>query len=109
MVYRVANGERRQAERERQVRGGGDLTGFSRASWQTAMRSTASFRRIKPEHRAVIVLHHYLGFSDDEAGEALGVPAGTVKSRLHRATAAMRAELEADARRDMRVGARSLR
>ena len=51
----------------------------------------------------MIVLHHYLGFSDQEAGEALGVPAGTVKSRLHRATAAMRAELEADGRREVPV------
>src|SRR5215212_4410931 len=24
------------------------------------------FRRLRPEHRAVLVLHHYLGFSDDE-------------------------------------------
>jgi DNA-directed RNA polymerase specialized sigma24 family protein len=30
--------------------------------------------------------------------EVLGVPAGTVKSRLHRATQAMRAALQADAR-----------
>ena len=67
------------------------------------------FRRIKAEYRAVIVLHHYLGFTDQEAGEALGVPAGTVKSRLHRATAAMRAELEADGRRDVSVVTRSLR
>ena len=57
------------------------------------------FRRLKAEHRAVLVLHHYLGFSDDEAAEALGVPRGTVKSRLNRATAAMRAVLDADARR----------
>ena len=56
------------------------------------------FRRIRPEHRAVLVLHHYLGFTDDEAADALAVPPGTIKSRLHRATAALRAELEADAR-----------
>jgi RNA polymerase sigma-70 factor (ECF subfamily) len=57
------------------------------------------FRRLKAEHRAVLVLHHYLGFSDGEAAEVLGVPPGTVKSRLNRATAAMRAVLDADARK----------
>jgi RNA polymerase sigma-70 factor (ECF subfamily) len=58
-----------------------------------------AFGRLRPEHRAVLVLHHHLGMSDREAGEALGVPTGTVKSRLSRATSALRSELEADARR----------
>ncbi len=57
------------------------------------------FRHLSAEHRAVLVAHHYLGLSDDEAAQMLGVPPGTVKSRLNRATAAMRAELEADSRR----------
>ena len=56
------------------------------------------FRRLRPEHRAVLVLHHYLGLSDLEAAAALSVPPGTVKSRLNRATSALRAVLEADAR-----------
>jgi len=68
------------------------------------------FRRLKAEHRAVLVLHHYLGLSDDETAEVLGVPPGTVKSRLNRATAAMRAALEADARQTARlVGMGTLR
>ena len=67
------------------------------------------FRRLKPEHRAVLVLRHYLGFSDEEAGEVLGIPAGTVKSRLHRANAAMRAELDADARSGERFTAGTIR
>ena len=107
-VYRAAKGERRQAERERLA--GGDHTSPDSAG-ELADRDQIDrvFRRIKPEYRAVIVLHHYLGFSDQEAGEVLGVPAGTVKSRLHRATAAMRAELEADGRRDVPVTMRSTR
>jgi RNA polymerase sigma-70 factor, ECF subfamily len=56
------------------------------------------FRRLDTDQRAVLVLHHYLGLSLDEAAEVLGVPPGTVGSRLHRATQAMRAALEADAR-----------
>ena len=56
------------------------------------------FRRLRPEHRAVIVFHHYLGYSDEEAAAAMAIPTGTVKSRLHRAMSALRSELEADAR-----------
>ena len=56
------------------------------------------FRRLDTDQRAVLVLHYYLGLSLDEAADALGIPPGTVRSRLHRATAAMRAALEADAR-----------
>jgi RNA polymerase sigma-70 factor (ECF subfamily) len=56
------------------------------------------FRRLNVDQRTVLVMHYYLGFSLDEAGEVLGVPPGTVRSRLNRAIAAMRAALEADAR-----------
>jgi RNA polymerase sigma-70 factor (ECF subfamily) len=55
-------------------------------------------RRLAPEQRAVLVLHHYLGLPLWEVAEALDIPIGTAKSRLNRATAAMRASLQADAR-----------
>ena len=56
------------------------------------------FRRLDTDQRTVLVLHYYLGLSLDEAAAVLGVPAGTVRSRLHRAIVAMRAALDADAR-----------
>jgi RNA polymerase sigma-70 factor (ECF subfamily) len=56
------------------------------------------FRRLPVDQRAVVVLHDYLDLSFDEAAEILGVPAGTVHSRHHRAMQALRAALEADAR-----------
>ena len=56
------------------------------------------FRRLKTDQRAVLVLHYYVGLPLDDVARALGVPKGTVRSRLHRATQAMRAGLEADAR-----------
>ena len=56
------------------------------------------FRRLDVDQRTVLVMHYYLGFSLDDAAEVLGVPPGTVRSRLHRAINAMRAALEADAR-----------
>jgi RNA polymerase sigma-70 factor, ECF subfamily len=56
------------------------------------------FRRLKPEQRTVVVLHFYVGLPVPEIAETLGIPAGTVKSRLHYATATLRSALEADAR-----------
>jgi RNA polymerase sigma-70 factor (ECF subfamily) len=57
-----------------------------------------AFRRLPPEQRAVFVLHHYLGMRHAEIAETLGVPVGTVKSRIHYATATLRAAIEADDR-----------
>ncbi len=56
------------------------------------------FRRLKPEQRAVIVLHYYSGFSTPEIAGILGIAEGTARSRLYYATEALRAALEADAR-----------
>jgi RNA polymerase sigma factor (sigma-70 family) len=56
------------------------------------------FRRLDPEQRALVVLHHYLDLPLPEVAFALGIPLGTAKSRLHRSLALMRAALEADAR-----------
>lgn len=57
-----------------------------------------AFTRLKPEQRAVVVLHHYSGFSAAEIARMLGIPQGTARSRLHYATEALRAALDADAR-----------
>jgi RNA polymerase sigma-70 factor (ECF subfamily) len=56
------------------------------------------FRRLEPEQRALIVLHHYLDRPLPEVAFALRIPLGTAKSRLNRALQIMRAGLEADAR-----------
>ena len=49
-------------------------------------------------HRAVVVLKYFADLSNAQIAEAVGIPEGTVRSRLHYAIAAMRATLEADAR-----------
>jgi RNA polymerase sigma-70 factor (ECF subfamily) len=41
--------------------------------------------RVPEEFRAVLVLHDVQDLSYDQIGQALGIPVGTVKSRLHRA------------------------
>lgn len=101
-VYREASLERRRRARTTEVR---DIRTSPDTTRDVEDRDTLDrgFRRLRPDHRAVLVLHHYLGFSDDEAADALSVPAGTIKSRLNRATAALRAELEADARTSDRL------
>ena len=57
-----------------------------------------AFRRLTLEQRTVLVFHHYLGLQLTEVADRLGIPVGTVKSRLHHATAALRASVDADAR-----------
>ncbi|MFN8620651.1 MAG: sigma-70 family RNA polymerase sigma factor [Chloroflexota bacterium] len=61
-------------------------------------RMERAFRALTPEHRAVLALRHQAGLALPEVAEALGVPYGTVASRLHRATQQLRAALDADDR-----------
>jgi RNA polymerase sigma-70 factor (ECF subfamily) len=57
-----------------------------------------AFRHLSIDHRAVVVLHHFVGLPLPEVATALGIPAGTAKSRHHHAMSALRAALEAEAR-----------
>jgi RNA polymerase sigma-70 factor (ECF subfamily) len=52
-----------------------------------------AFLRLSVEQRAVLVLTHYVGMPAVEVGRVLGVPTGTVYSRLHYAIRAMRSAL----------------
>ena len=56
------------------------------------------FARLSVEQRAALVLHHYHGLTALEIADLLGVPEGTITSRLHYAIRAMRSALEADMR-----------
>ena len=53
-----------------------------------------ALRRLDPDWRAVVVVHFFLGLPLTEVADALGIPVGTAKSRLHRSLQAMRLELE---------------
>ncbi len=57
-----------------------------------------AFLRHSPEHRAVFVLHHHVGLPLASIAEVVGVPTGTVKSRLHHATRNLRMAITADER-----------
>ncbi len=58
-------------------------------------RLSEAFARLSPEHRAVLALHFYRDLTPGEIGRLLGVPEGTVNSRLYYGTRALRAALEA--------------
>lgn len=64
------------------------------------------FRRLSIDHRAVVVLHHYLDWPLERVADALGIPPGTARSRLHHAMRGLRAALDADARPPAREAAR---
>jgi RNA polymerase sigma-70 factor (ECF subfamily) len=53
-----------------------------------------AFRQLSPEHRAVVVLHHHLGYQLTEIAETLRIPAGTARSRLHHAVRQLRAAID---------------
>ena len=57
-----------------------------------------AFRRLTPEQRAVVVLHHHLGYPLTEIAETLGIPEGTARSRLHYAVRQLRTVLDDDGR-----------
>ena len=63
---------RSRCRKHRDVRPGHDLADRDQLE--------RGFRRLDVDQRTVLVMHYYLGFSLDEAAEALGVPAGTVRS-----------------------------
>jgi RNA polymerase sigma-70 factor (ECF subfamily) len=57
-----------------------------------------AFRDLSVDHRAVVVLHHYLGLPLMDVADALDIPIGTVSSRLHYAMKGLHAALEAGSR-----------
>lgn len=56
-------------------------------------RLRAELRRLDPDHRVVLSLFYLEGFKVRQIAEALGLPAGTVKSRLFHARERLRSAL----------------
>jgi RNA polymerase sigma-70 factor (ECF subfamily) len=52
-----------------------------------------ALRTLSPEHRAALVETYYQGRTMTEAAKVLGIPPGTVKSRVHYALAQLRTTL----------------
>jgi RNA polymerase sigma-70 factor (ECF subfamily) len=53
---------------------------------------------VSDDQRAILVLTFYVGLSPADAADALDIPVGTAKSRLHYAIEALRAAVAADDR-----------
>jgi RNA polymerase sigma-70 factor, ECF subfamily len=49
---------------------------------------------LDPDHRIVVVLRYWADLTVDEIAERVGVPAGTVKSRLHYSLKSLHSQLE---------------
>lgn len=95
--YREARRERRWTSRVREITA--DPPGDNRVGRIVDRDELErAFRRLTPEHRAVVVLHYFIGLPVTEIAESLGIPTGTAGSRLHYAVRSLRAALEADGR-----------
>jgi RNA polymerase sigma-70 factor (ECF subfamily) len=56
----------------------------------------SALARLSDEHRIIVLLHDTEGYKLNEIQELMGIPVGTVKSRLHRARARLREILSDD-------------
>jgi RNA polymerase sigma-70 factor (ECF subfamily) len=100
----VLRGRRRRLVREitvadvdpRAPRGG---DGSRDGALEDAIDLQAALSRLQPELRAILVLHHLEGRGLPELASILGVPEGTVKSRLHTARLALQRWLDREQRR----------
>jgi RNA polymerase sigma-70 factor (ECF subfamily) len=99
LVVRASLDEARQRRRHAHV---GELPpegpGIPDTSGAVATRDALeqAFERLTPEHRAVVVLHHYAGFPLADIAAIMDVPYGTVGSRLHYALRELRIAIGAD-------------
>jgi RNA polymerase sigma-70 factor (ECF subfamily) len=92
----AARAERhRRTERELPL----EMPGAADLETMTAERDsvTRAFLTLSCAHRAAFVLRHYYGHSVAEVADALHVPLGTAKSRIHYAEQAMARAMDADA------------
>ncbi len=62
----------------------------------TIRRLESALNQLSEDHRLVVLLHDSDGYKLEEIQDLIGVPVGTIKSRLHRARARLREILTAD-------------
>ncbi len=96
--YAEARSERRWVARVRLISSEPPLEPDVARSVAARDELESAFRRLTPEQRAVVVLHHHLGYPLTEIAATLGIPDGTARSRLHHAVRQLRAALDLDGR-----------
>lgn len=81
-----------------------EADGLRMLRWQTAARGEEwpevldALNALSRDMRTAVVLKHYYGYTLEEIADMTGVPAGTVKSRIHHGIRRMRKELGRDDR-----------
>ena len=96
IVYRCCVDEwRRNRRRQRllQVRSDASTADFALTTVERITFREA-LDRLQPEMRAAVILVHWRGLDYETAGAILGIPAGTVGSRLTKARALLRPAIE---------------
>ncbi len=86
--------QRNRGKRRRPAGSLEDSTPAASGSPETAMDVQAALGRLSPEHREILALREFEQMSYEEIAQVLGVPRGTVESRLHRARSEMREKLK---------------
>ncbi len=89
---RVRARARRESARQRP--GHWATPGATAETSRTADLVARAIRAVSADDRALLVLKHVEGFTYDELSVQLGIPSGTVMSRLYRARLRMRQRLE---------------
>lgn len=93
-VYRVglnwALDQIRKSTRARRLRPANGMAAADAANLEVGF----AVEGLPYDHRAVVVLRHYLDWTVKEIAASLEIPEGTVKSRLNRAHSALSAALE---------------
>jgi RNA polymerase sigma-70 factor, ECF subfamily len=93
-VYRTAVNLNRSRLRRlrRQLRWSRDLAGSSHPDPETVGAVVAALAKLPTPQREALLMVEWLGLGADEAGQILGVSPSSVRSRVHRAKAALAIE-----------------
>jgi RNA polymerase sigma-70 factor (ECF subfamily) len=65
--------------------------GYERVEARTLLEK--GLAKLSPKVRAAVILHYFHGYTRDEVSKILGIPSGTVASRIAKAMTVMREEL----------------
>jgi RNA polymerase sigma-70 factor (ECF subfamily) len=92
--------ELRRKKRERGWQEQEQEQALRRMKWQTAQQGNewpevlTALHGMSADIRMPIILKHYYGYAQEEIADMLGVPVGTIKSRIHNGLKSLRKELD---------------
>jgi RNA polymerase sigma-70 factor (ECF subfamily) len=95
MVVNLAIDDRRRRARSQSETAISGEVASGAAATELRVDIETELRALSPEERAVVVLRYYHDLEESAIADVLGVPVGTVKSRLHRARSRLRVRLTA--------------